>query len=179
MSRVGNRTLEIPAGVTINVKGTLVEVAGKLGTLTKDFSPLIAVVVKDNYVTTTRSNEDKHTKQLHGTTNALIQGMIEGVSKGFLKELEIKGVGYRAAMEGKKLVITAGYSHTVPLDIIDGVKVELVKPTEIKVTSIDKQKVGEMAAQIRDVRRPSVYSGKGIMYKGEKIRRKEGKTAKK
>ena len=177
MSRVGKRVLTIIDGTEVKVNGTTIEVKGKLGTETFKFSPLIAISVKDGEVTTTRANEEKHTKQLHGTTNSIIQGMIEGVEKGFKKEIEIKGVGYKAALKGDKIEVNAGYSHPVTLDVIEGVKIEVPKPVEIIITGTNKQKVGQMAALIRDIRRPSPYSGKGIMYKGEHIRRKEGKAA--
>lgn len=177
MSRVGNRIIAIPEGTTVTVNGSKVTVNGKNGTLEREFSPLISVAVEGTNVTTNRANEEKHTKQLHGTTNSLLQGMIEGVSEGFKKEIEIKGVGYKAALKGNQLEVNAGYSHPHVLDIIDGVKVEVPKPTEIVVTGADKQAVGQMAALIRDIRRPSPYSGKGIMYKDEHIRRKEGKAA--
>lgn len=177
MSRVGNRLLTIPEGTVVKVNGCVVEVTGKNGTLTREFSPLISVEVKDGSLSTTRANEEKHTKQLHGTTNSHINGMIEGVTNGFKKEIEIKGVGYKAILKGSQIEINAGYSHPVLLDIPSTVKLELPKATEIIITGADKQAVGQMAAVIRDVRRPSVYSGKGIMYKGEVIKRKEGKAA--
>ena len=177
MSRVGKRVLSISEGTKITILGSSVEITGKLGTLKQEFSPLIAISVKDNKITTIRANEEKHTKQLHGTTNSIIQNMIEGVEKGFKKEIEIKGVGYKASLKGDTLEVHAGYSHPVNLKIIDGIKLEVIKLTGIIVSGISKQKVGQMAALIRDVRRPSPYSGKGIMYKGEYIKRKEGKAA--
>ena len=177
MSRVGNRLLKLPEGTTVTINGCVVEVTGKNGTLTREFSPLISVELKDGSVSTTRANEEKHTKQLHGTTNSHINGMIEGVTTGFKKEIEIKGVGYKAILKGSQLEINAGYSHPHLLDIPSTVKVEVPKATEIVITGADKQAVGQMAAVIRNVRRPSVYSGKGIMYKGEVIKRKEGKAA--
>lgn len=177
MSRVGKRLLEFAPETKVTVNGNVVEVTGKNGTLTREFSELIKVTVEANGVTTTRANEEKHTKQLHGTTNSHIQGMIEGVEKGFKKEIIIKGVGYKAALKGDILEVNAGYSHVVKLPVTPGVKLELPKPTEITVTGNDKQAVGHMAAIIRDIRRPSPYSGKGIMYKDEQIRRKEGKAA--
>lgn len=177
MSRVGKRILTIPAGVTVTVNHNHVEVKGPHGTLAREFSPLIAITVNGSEVSTTRANEEKHTKQLHGTTNSLIGGMIKGCAEGFKKEIEIKGVGYKAALKGNTLEIQAGYSHPVVLDVVAGVKLELPKATEIIITGADKQAVGQMAAVIRDVRRPSPYTGKGIMYKGERIRRKEGKAA--
>lgn len=177
MSRVGNRIIAIPEGTKVTISGSKISVTGKHGTLEKEFSPLISISATENAITTNRANEEKHTKQLHGTTNSLIQGMITGVSEGFKKEIEIKGVGYKAALKGNQLEVNAGYSHPHVLNIIEGVKVEVPKPTEITVSGADKQAVGQMAALIRDIRRPSPYSGKGIMYKGEYIRRKEGKAA--
>ena len=177
MSRVGKRELIIPEGTVVTVKGNVVEVKGKLGTSTREFSELIKVTVNDGKVSVNRSNENKHTKQLHGTTNSLISGMIIGVTEGFKKEILIKGVGYKSSIKGNKIEIIAGYSHPVLLDIIEGTKVECVKPTEVTITGIDKQKVGQMAALIRDVRRPNPYSGKGIMYRDEVIIKKEGKAA--
>lgn len=179
MSRVGKRILTIPAGVEANVKATTVEIKGKNGTLSFEFSPLISVDINGSEISTARGNEEKHTKQLHGTTNSIIENMLIGVSTGYKKEIEIKGVGYKAALKGNQIEIQAGYSHPVLLDIIPGVKVELPKPTEVVVSGASNQAVGQMAALIRDVRRPSPYSGKGIMYKGEVIRRKEGKAASK
>ncbi|MCP4354760.1 MAG: 50S ribosomal protein L6 [Proteobacteria bacterium] len=178
MSRVGKRILPLAEGTKINILGSKVEITGKLGTESFEFSPLIAISVNDkNEVLTVRANEEKHTKQLHGTTNSIIQGMIEGVEKGYKKEIAIKGVGYKASLKGTQLEVHAGYSHPVLLEVIDGVKIEVPKPIEIVVTGTNKQKVGQMAALIRDIRRPSPYSGKGIMYKGEQIKRKEGKAA--
>ncbi len=177
MSRIGNRLISIPEGTQVTITGTKVEIKGAKGTLTREFSPLIAIEVKDGTVATVRANEEKHTKQLHGTTNSLISNMIEGVSKGFVKELEIKGVGYKAATQGSDLVVNAGYSHPHTLKIPEGITVTVDKQVQVKVEGIEKEKVGLFASQIRDVRRPSPYSGKGIMYKDEQIRRKEGKAA--
>jgi len=179
MSRVGNRILEIPIGVTINIKETLIEVSGSRGSLSRVFSPLISVKIKDNKLTTVRANEEKHTKQLHGTTNSLLSGMIIGVSLGFTKKLLIKGVGYKAAVNNNILEVQAGYSHPYNLEIPENIKLELPKPTEIIVSGNDKQAVGEFSAKIRKIRKPNVYSGKGIMYDNEVIRRKEGKASSK
>ncbi|WAM10853.1 50S ribosomal protein L6 [Mycoplasmopsis cynos] len=178
MSRVGNRVLTIPTGASVTVEGSKVTVKGALGTLEREFSPLISVVVEGNKITTVRANDEKITKQLHGTTNSHISNMLVGVSKGFKKDLEIKGVGYKAVLSGSELVVSAGYSHNVTLKVPTTVKVTVAKPTEVSVSGIDKQSVG-ISPLIRDIRRPSVYSGKGISYKGEKLRRKEGKTASK
>ncbi len=168
MSRVGNRILTIPDQTEVLIRGTTVEVKGKLGALTLDHSPLIAVSVNQNLLVTSRANEEKSTKQLHGTTNSLIKSMLDGVNLGFRKEIEIKGVGYRASLQGSKLTLSVGYSHPIVLDIFPDVKIEVPKPSIVIVSGIDKQRVGQMAAIIRQVRRPNPYSGKGIMYKDEK-----------
>ena len=128
-------------------------------------------------MTETRHNDEKHVKQLHGTTRALLANMVEGVSEGFTKELELVGIGFRAAVSGSKLTLNVGYSHPVEFAVEDGLKVECSSATDIKVSGIDKQRVGEFAANIRAVRKPEPYKGKGIRYKGEYVRRKEGKTA--
>ena len=179
MSRIGNRVLTIPDGVSVEVVDSLVTVKGPKGTLTHDLPRKIKVTVEDKTVKVERLDELKTTKQLHGTTNAIIKNMIEGVSSGYSKGLEIIGVGYRFNVSGKKLVINAGYSHTVDMEIPEGLSVEAISNTEIKVSGIDKVSVGEFAAKIRDVRRPEPYKGKGIRYIGEHVRRKEGKKASK
>lgn len=179
MSRVGKRVLLIPSGTEVLVNQNIVTVKGKLGELTRTFSPLIVIKVENNQVTTERINEEKHTKQLHGTTNSLLSGMIQGVSVGFKKEIEIKGVGYKATLKGNQIEILAGYSHPVLVDIPSTLKVEVPKPVSIIISGNDKQQVGQLAAVIREVRKPNPYSGKGIMYKNEVIRRKEGKKASK
>ncbi|MEE3928337.1 50S ribosomal protein L6 [Mycoplasmopsis ciconiae] len=179
MSRVGNRVLTIPAGTTVTVDGNKVTVKGKLGTLERVFSPKVIINVEDNLVTTKRVNEEKHTKQLHGTTNSHIANMIKGVSEGFKRDLEIKGVGYKAVIKGNQLQVSAGYSHDHFVDIPSDIKVEVPKATEVLISGIDKQSVGHFAAVVRAIRKPNPYSGKGIAYKGEQIRRKEGKTASK
>lgn len=179
MSRVGNRILAIPSGVTLENNANLVTVKGPKGELTKQFSTLISINVENNQITTVRANEEKHTKQLHGTTNSLLSGMLTGVSTGFQKKLLIKGVGYKAALLGDKLEIHVGYSHPHHLEVPSELKIEVPKPTEIVVSGIDKQKVGQFAAVVRKIRKPNVYSGKGIMYDDEVIKRKEGKAASK
>ncbi|AZG68745.1 50S ribosomal protein L6 [Mycoplasma struthionis] len=177
MSRIGKRILTIPAGVEVTLNNNHITVKGKLGQLEYTFSPLINVVIENNEITTLRTNEEKTTKQLHGTTNANIKNMLIGVSEGYKKEIEIKGVGYKATIKGNEIEIIAGYSHPVLKTLPSNLKVEVPKPTNIIISGIDKQAVGEFAANLRDIRRPSPYSGKGIMYKDEVIRRKEGKTA--
>ncbi|QJR43980.1 50S ribosomal protein L6 [Mycoplasma miroungirhinis] len=179
MSRVGKRILQIPTNVEVNITNNTVHVKGPKGTLEYTFNSLINVLIENNTVTTQRKNEEKHTKQLHGTTNSLIASMLKGVSEGFTKEIEIIGVGYKATQKGNQIEVISGYSHPVLVDIPSNLDVKVVKPTYITISGIDKQAVGQFAAILRDIRRPSPYSGKGIMYKGEKIRRKEGKTASK
>ena len=180
MSRIGNRVLTIPAGVEVNVEGNKVTTKGPKGTLEfcfKDDS--VDVKVEGNEVRVTRKNDLKASKQLHGTTNSTINNMLIGVSEGFKRELEINGVGYRFQVQGNKLIITAGYSHNVELIAPQGIKLEMPdkSQTELIVSGYDKQAVSEFAANIRKVRKPEPYKGKGIKFKEEHIRRKEGKKA--
>lgn len=178
MSRVGNKILEIPQGVEVTIAdGNLVTVKGPKGQLTKQFSPAMVIEANDGKITVKRTTEQKHHKQLHGTTNAIIKNMIIGVSQGYEKELEIVGLGYRASLQGKTLNLQVGYSHPVNVEIEDGVDVEVPTPTTIKLSGIDKERVGEVAAIIRAWKKPEPYKGKGIKYKDEIIRRKEGKKA--
>ncbi|MBR4471079.1 MAG: 50S ribosomal protein L6 [Erysipelotrichaceae bacterium] len=178
MSRIGNKTITIPAGCEISVSDSNeVTVKGPKGTLSRQFNPLIGIKIEDGSVNCTRANEDKHTKQLHGTTRALINNMIVGCTEGFKKTLEIVGIGYKAALNGKTLNLSLGYSHDINYDIEDGITVEVPNNTTIIVSGIDKQRVGEVASQIRGFRKPEPYKGKGIRYKDEHIIRKEGKTA--
>ncbi|MCI8588958.1 MAG: 50S ribosomal protein L6 [Bacilli bacterium] len=177
MSRIGNRRLVVPEGVTITIDGNQVTVKGPKGELSLEIMKNIAVTVEENTVVVTRANDEKTTKAMHGTTNANIHNMIEGVTNGFKKELEIIGVGYRFAMKGNALVINAGYSHPVELEIPEGLSVDVTSNTEITVNGISKEKVGEFAANIRKVRKPEPYKGKGIRYKDEHVQRKEGKKA--
>ena len=178
MSRIGNKTITIPAGVEVNVAaGNEVTVKGPKGTLTRQFSELITINVNGSEVVCTRANEEKHTKQLHGTTRALINNMIVGVSEGFKKTLKIEGIGYRAALAGNKLTLNLGYSHQIDYVAEEGIKIECPNANEINVSGIDKQRVGEVAAVIRGFKKPEPYKGKGIKYADEVIRRKEGKTA--
>ena len=177
MSRIGKRILVIPEGVTVNVNDSRVSVSGKLGSLELEVKPGIQVSVDNGNVTVTRENDSKELKQLHGTTNANIKNMIEGVSTGFKKELEINGVGYRFQVAGNTLTISAGYSHPVKMEAPKGITIEAPSQTELNIMGFDKQVVGEFAAQVRKVRGPEPYKGKGIKYKEEFIRRKEGKKA--
>ena len=178
MSRIGNKAITIPAGVEFIVDaGNEVTVKGPKGSLTRKFSEVITFKVDENVISVSRANDLKHSKQLHGTTRALLANMIEGVSNGFTRNLELVGIGYKASVDEDKLTLLVGYSHPVIFTIEPGLTVTMGKPTEIKVEGIDKQRVGEFAANVRAVRKPEPYLGKGIKYKGEVIRRKEGKTA--
>ncbi|HAO61911.1 MAG TPA: 50S ribosomal protein L6 [Erysipelotrichaceae bacterium] len=178
MSRIGNKAITVPAGIEVTIaQGNEVTVKGPKGELKRVFSPLMKIELNDGILTVARPNEEKHTKQLHGTTRALIANMIEGVHNGFKRSLELVGIGYRANIVGTKLTINIGYSHPVIFEVEEGIKIECPTNAEIVVSGIDKQRVGEWAANIRAVRKPEPYLGKGIKYKGEIIRRKEGKTA--
>ena len=177
MSRIGNRKLTIPAGVTVTIDGNKVTVKGPKGELTNEFNKLIKIEQVDNDIVCTRANDAIFTKSIHGTTNALIKNMLTGVSEGFVKELETVGVGYRFAVSGNQITVSAGYSKPVIVEIPAGITVEGVSTTELKISGIDNQKVSEFAADIRKIRKPEPYKGKGIKYKGEVIRRKEGKKA--
>lgn len=179
MSRIGNKPILLPAGVTVTATPGNVVVKGPKGELSLDFDANIELLVEGNELLVKRPNDTKWMKTIHGTTRALVHNMVVGVSEGFTKTLEINGVGYRAALQGNKVVVSAGYSHNVELEIPQGLKVELPKNTIINISGIDKQLVGQFAAEIREIRKPEPYKGKGIKYAGEHIRRKEGKTAKK
>ena len=175
MSRIGNRIITVPEGVTVECTDNVVTVKGPKGTLTQPLLKDITFKCEENQVTLERKNENA--KAMHGTMNALIQNMIIGVTKGYERGLEIVGVGYRFNVQGKKLTIAAGYSHPVNMEVPEGLTVESVSNTEITVKGIDKVLVGEFAANIRKVRQPEPYKGKGIRYKDEHVRRKEGKKA--
>ena len=179
MSRIGKRVLTIPENVNVNVENNTVTVKGPLGELSLELVRNIEVKVEDNAVVVNPLKEDKFTHAMHGTTNANIKNMIIGVSEGYKKGLEIVGVGYKFNVGGNKLTINAGYSHPVILEVPEGIEVKGISNTEIELSGIDKVKIGEFAANIRKVRKPEPYKGKGIKYKGEQIRRKEGKKASK
>ena len=179
MSRIGNRILEIPQGVTVTVVDNTVTVKGPKGELNYTFDKNISVIVEENVVKTTRPNDEKQIKSLHGTTNAHIANMMTGVSTGFVKDLEILGVGYRCNVQGKNIELSVGYSHPVKMEVPEGVTVTSNSNTELSIAGIDIQKVNEFAANVRKVRPPEPYKGKGIRYKDEHVRRKEGKKASK
>ena len=180
MSRIGNKPVSIPSGVEVVVtENNLVTVKGPKGELSRTFSPDMGFNLGENELIVTRPNDEKANKMIHGTTRALLNNMVVGVSEGFTRELEIIGVGYRAQKQGEKLVISAGYSHPVEMFAPAGVTVDVPTQTSVIVKGADKQVVGEFAANIRAVRKPEPYKGKGIRYKGEHVNRKEGKKAKK
>ena len=177
MSRVGNRTIIIPTGVTASVDGNKVTVKGPKGELSTVINENITVNINENEITLTRKNDNF--KNFHGTANANINNMIVGVTKGFEKKLECVGVGYRFQLKGAELVVTAGYSHPVNVKIPTGITLEVPSNTELFVRGIDKQLVGEFAANVRKIRKPEPYKGKGIRYADEQVQRKEGKKASK
>ena len=178
MSRVGRKPVEIPAGVTVTLNGNTVTVKGPKGELTRTFHSDIEIKVEDNNVVVNRPSDAKLHRSLHGTTRAILANMVEGVSKGFERNLELIGVGYRAQKQGKKLVLNVGYSHPVEIEPEEGIEIEVPANTKISIKGTDKERVGALAANIRDVRPPEPYKGKGIRYEGEHVRRKEGKTGK-
>lgn len=179
MSRIGKQPIAVPAGVTVTISpANEVVVKGPKGTLTQTFDSAMNIALEDNQVVVTRPNDLKRNRSLHGLTRTLIANMVEGVTNGFTKVLEINGVGYRAAKQGKKLVLSLGYSHPVEMEDPEGLSTA-VDGNKITVSGIDKAAVGQFAAEIRDKRRPEPYKGKGIKYIDEVIRRKEGKTGKK
>ncbi|WP_071130226.1 50S ribosomal protein L6 [Enterococcus timonensis] len=178
MSRIGNKIVELPAGVSVDMNGQEVTVKGPKGELTRTFSPDITINVDGNVVTFTRPNDEKEMKTIHGTTRALFNNMVIGVSEGFQKGLELIGVGYRAQLQGSKLVLAVGYSHPVEVVAPEGITIEVPANTQVLIKGSSKEAVGQLAANIRSIRPPEPYKGKGIRYVGEFVRRKEGKTGK-
>jgi len=178
MSRIGRRPIEVPSGVTVEVSaGGRVNVQGPLGKLEQQVPARIQIVQEDGVLNVTRPTDRGPHRSLHGLTRTLVANMVEGVTNGYEKRLEIQGVGYRAALKGKNIELSVGYSHTVQIDAPDGVEFEVPQPTQIIVKGSSKQVVGEIAAQIRKVRPPEPYKGKGIRYVGEYVQRKVGKRA--
>jgi len=177
MSRIGFNPIEIPENIELTVDGQTVTVKGKNGELSYTAHDSMEIVIEDNEVIVKRPDESKASRSIHGTTRSHIKNMIEGLHKGYEKHLEIVGVGYRAQKQGNKIVIGAGYSHPVEIEPIEGIEIDVPKNTEIVVKGIDKELVGTVAAKIRAIRPPEPYKGKGIRYKDEYVRRKEGKTA--
>ncbi len=178
MSRIGRAPITIPAGVEVKVDGSTVTAKGPKGTLTKTMHSNMTIAMDGNVITVTRPNDLKENRSLHGLTRTLIANMIEGVANGYKKELEINGIGYRAEIKGKDLVMKIGYSHDVVMPQPEGITVEVPAPNKIIVSGADKEKVGQFAAEVREKRLPEPYKGKGIKYVDEYIRRKEGKAGK-
>jgi len=178
MSRIGNKPIEIPSGVEVSIDHLTVSVKGPKGSLTKKFHQDMIVRKEDNQIVVERPSDEKLHRALHGTTRSIISNMIEGVTNGFEKTLELVGVGYRASKSGKKVVLTVGYSHPVEVQPEEGIEIDVPEQTKIVVKGIDKERVGAVAANIRSIREPEPYKGKGIKYQNERIRRKEGKTGK-
>ena len=178
MSRIGNKVIVLPAGVELTNNDNVVTVKGHKGELTREFSKDIEIRVEGTEVTLHRPNDSKEMKTIHGTTRALLNNMVIGVSEGFKKELEMRGVGYRAQLQGNKLVLAVGKSHPDEVEAPAGITFELPNPTTIVISGISKEKVGQTAAYVRSLRSPEPYKGKGIRYVGEYVRLKEGKTGK-
>jgi large subunit ribosomal protein L6 len=178
MSRIGRLPIAVPAGVDVSIDGRNVTVKGPKGTLSRELHPEIAVARDGESIVVTRPSEAKTHKQLHGLTRTLVNNMVVGVTDGYRKPLEITGVGYRAALVGRKLQLNLGYSHPIEIDPPAGISFEVENPTKLAVVGIDKELVGEIAARVRATRKPEPYKGKGVRYAGEKIRRKAGKAGK-
>lgn len=175
MSRIAKHPIKLPAGVEAKLSGKKLSIKGKKGELFLDIANDISAEVKDGAVSLKKAAESRHARCMWGTTSSLIRGMIKGVSEGYSKRLIIEGVGFRAALQGKDLVLQIGYSHEVKFKVPQGIEIKVPKPTEIEVHGIDKQKVGQVAAELYLMKRPEPYKGKGINYEGRRIRRKEGK----
>ena len=178
MSRIGRMPITVPAGVEVKNENNLITVKGPKGELTKHFSTELGIEVAECTITVTRPNDEKKYRSLHGLTRTLIANMVEGVTNGYSKTLEIEGVGYRAAKQGTKINLNLGFSHPVIFEETDAIKLDVPQPNKIVVSGIDKQAVGQFAAEIREMRTPEPYKGKGIRYAGERIIRKEGKSGK-
>ena len=178
MSRIGNKVITVPAGVEVNIVDSFATVKGPKGELKQQFDKDMTFNIEGSEITVVRPSDSKRHRTVHGTTRAILANMVEGVSAGFKKELELIGVGYRAQMQGKKLVLSVGYSHPVEFEEIEGIKLGVEGNTKVSIEGINKEVVGQYAAKVRAVRPPEPYKGKGIRYVGEYVRRKEGKTGK-
>lgn len=179
MSRIGKKPITIPAGVELTVDGTNVQVKGPKGALARDFHPDMKILVNGSEATVERPSDEKLHRSLHGTTRSVLANMVEGVSNGFAKNLDLVGVGYRAVKSGDKVTLSLGFSHPVVLEKEDGIEIEVPAPTKLIIRGIDKEVVGAYAARVRALRKPEPYKGKGIKYETERVRRKVGKTGKK
>jgi large subunit ribosomal protein L6 len=178
VSRIGKLPIEIPTGINVELKGTNVSVKGPKGVLERSFSPLVNIKKEDEQIIVTRDSDEKYIRALHGTTRAVIQNMVTGVHTGFIKVLEIQGVGYKAELNGKDLIINVGFSHPVDVKASEGIEFDVTEKNRIiTIKGANKEVVGQVAADIRKIRPPEPYKGKGIRYKGERVRRKAGKTA--
>ncbi len=178
MSRIGRKPINIPAGVEVKIDGSEVSVKGPKGTLCQNFSPKMTITQEGSEVIVTRPNDEKENRSLHGLTRTLVHNMVVGVTEGFSKTLEVQGVGYRVQKQGKDLVMNLGYSHQVIMSENEDIKIEAPNANTIVISGIDKQKVGQFAAEVREKRPPEPYKGKGIRYQGEYVRHKEGKAGK-
>ena len=178
MSRIGRAPIAIPANVEVNIDGNVVTVKGPKGEITKAINPIITAEVENGHILVKRPNDEKESRGLHGLTRTLIANMVTGVTEGYKKELEVNGVGYRVSKEGNKLVMNIGFSHPVTVEEIDGITIDVPGPNAIVINGVDKQAVGQFAADVRKKRPPEPYKGKGIKYVDEVVRRKEGKTGK-
>lgn len=178
MSRIGRKPITVPAGVDVTIDGSAVTVKGPKGTLSGTFNSKMTIAMDAGVITVTRPDDEKENRSLHGLTRTLIANMVEGVSNGYSKTLDIVGIGYRANMQGKDVVLSVGYSHTVTIEAPEGITITCPSPNQIIVSGADKQVVGQVAAEIRGVRPPEPYKGKGIRYSDEHVRRKEGKAGK-
>jgi large subunit ribosomal protein L6 len=178
MSRIGKMPVTVPSGVDINVDGTQVTVKGSKGELSREFTDRVSFTMDDGVITVAREDDTRESRALHGLSRALLSNMVVGVSEGFSKVLEIQGVGYRASLKGSDIELLVGFSHPVNVKAPKGITFEVPEPTRIIVTGIDKEQVGQVAADIRKVRPPEPYKGKGIRYSGEYVRRKAGKAGK-
>ena len=178
MSRIGNKVITVPAGVEVSIVDNFATVKGPKGELKQQFDKDMTFNIEGSEITVVRPSDSKRHRTIHGTTRAILANMVEGVSTGFKKELELIGVGYRAQMQGKKLVLSVGYSHPVEFEEIEGIKLGVEGNTKVSIEGINKEVVGQYAAKVRAVRPPEPYKGKGIRYVGEYVRRKEGKTGK-
>ncbi len=179
MSRIGNKLISVPAGVTVLIgEKNHVTAKGPKGQIEQTFNQVLNIKLEGSDLTVSRPNNEMFTRKIHGTTRALLFNMVQGVTEGFTKKLEIRGVGYRAQLQGSKLILQLGFSHNIELDIPSGLTVEVPKNTEVSISGIDKAAVGQFAAEIRSLRKPEPYKGKGIRYVDEYVARKAGKTAK-
>jgi large subunit ribosomal protein L6 len=178
MSRIGRQPIAVPGGVEVSVEGSRVSVKGPRGSLEQSFHPDMRIVLEDSTLRVERPSEERLHRSLHGLTRTLVWNMVEGVTKGYEKRLEIVGVGYRAVLKGADLELALGFSHTIAVPAPPGIEFEVPAPTRIVIRGIDKQLVGEVAAKIRKLRKPEPYKGKGIRYEGEHVRKKAGKAAK-